>query len=218
MMRDSGASAAGSASERAYEFAKWAILNAVYPGGAQLTEQALSRETGVGGAAVREALARLEAEGLVEHLPARGPVVATFSVRDVEDVLEVRVLVENHTAGRSFARRADLLPTVEAVHARLCARRREQDTAGFTACDRLFHEAIVEAAGNGVLASVYRMLRERQALFTSAMMRGRADRMDATIVEHEQILDALRGDDEQVFCDAVNAHLRWSAALAQESP
>ncbi len=94
---------------------------------------------------------------------------------------------------------------------------REHDTAGFTASDRLFHELIVDAAGNAVLSAVYRTLRERQTLFTSVMMRGRADRMQAAIDEHERILTTLRGDDQEAFCAAVNDHLEWSIALARES-
>jgi len=208
----------GSAADRAYEFTKWAILSAVFEGGETITEAGLAREIGVSRTPVREALLRLQVEGLVSvSREKRGAVVSTFSVHEVEDVLEARVLVENYTAGRSFAHRAELLPRVEAVHEELRARRREHDTAGFTECDRLFHEHIVDAADNAVLSWMYRMLRERQTLFTSVMMRGRTDRMDAAIAEHERILDALRGDDQQAFCDTVNAHLLWSIALARES-
>ncbi len=209
--------AAGPAAERAYEFAKWAILNAVYRGGEVLTEAALAHELGISRTPVREALLRLEAEGLVHLHPRRGAVVAEFSMREVEDVLEARVLVENHTAAKSFAARETLLPQVEAAHAAMAKSRREGDTAAFTTWDRVFHEAIVDAAGNEVLSSVYRMLRERQTLFTSVLVRGRADRMDAAITEHERIVEALRGDDADAFCVVVNEHLQWSIRLARDS-
>lgn len=209
---------ARAASQRAYEFAKWAILSAVYPAGAVITEAALAEETGLSRTPVREALLRLEAEGLVTLWPRRGAVVNTFSLQEVEDVLEARVLVENYTAGKSFAARAELLPQVEAAHASMLRNCRERDTAGFTSSDRLFHELIVDAAGNTVLSSVYRSLRERQTLFTSAVMRGRPDRMQATVDQHAGILEALRGDDRHAFCATVNDHLQWSIALAQESP
>ena len=159
---------------RAYEFAKWAILSAVYPAGELVTEDALAHETGLTRTPVREAFLRLEAEGLVTREPGHGARVNTFSVHDVEDVLEARVLVENHTARRSFAHRDELLPRVEAAHAAMVRSCRERDTAGFTASDRLFHELVVDAAGNTVLSSIYRTLRERQTLFTSVVMRGRS--------------------------------------------
>lgn len=216
-MRQSSVPAAGSAARRAYDFAKWAILSAVYSGGDVITEGGLAHEVGVSRTPVREALLRLEVEGLVTLHPKKGAVVTEFSMHDVEDVLEARALVENHTAEKSFARRATLLPQVERSHATMRQRRRERDTAGFTDADRVFHELIVDAADNAVLSSIYRMLRERQTLFTSVMVRGREDRMDAAIAEHERILEALRGDDEKVFCRVVNEHLQWSISLARDS-
>jgi DNA-binding GntR family transcriptional regulator len=216
-MRETTAPAPGSAARRAYDFAKWAILAAVYKGGDVITEGGLAHEVGVSRTPVREALLRLEVEGLVTLQPKKGAVVSTFSLHEIEDVLEARVMVENETAPRSFANRATLLPLAEAAHEQLKLRRRERDTAAFTDADRVFHELIVDAADNAVLSSIYRMLRERQTLFTSAMVRGRTDRMDAAIAEHERILQMLRGDDEKAFCRVVNEHLQWSIALARES-
>ena len=216
-MRPPSSPAPGSAAERAYDFAKWAILSAVYAPGEVITEAGLAHEIGVSRTPVREALLRLEVEGLVSLQQRRGAVVNTFTIDDVEDVLEARVLVENHTAAMSFKARKTLLPQVEVVHETMKRNRAAHDTAAFTASDRVFHELIVDAADNAVLSSIYRMLRERQTLFTSAIMRGRADRMDAAIEEHQRILDALHGDDQEVFCAVVNAHLQWSIALAKAS-
>ena len=216
-MRQTSLPAPGSAARRAYDFAKWAILTAVYRGGDVITEGGLAHEVGVSRTPAREALLRLEVEGLVRLYPKKGAVVTEFSVHDVQDVLEARALVENHTAAKSFAGRATLLPLVERAHREMRQRRRERDTAGFTEADRVFHELIVDAADNAVLSSIYRMLRERQTLFTSVIVRGREDRMDAAIVEHERIIEALRGDDEKTFCRIVNEHLQWSVALARES-
>lgn len=216
-MSTPSAPGASSASQRAYEFAKWAILSAVYPAGAVITEAGLGHELGLSRTPVREALLRLEVEGLVRIEPRRGAVVSTFSMDDVEDVLEARALVENHTAAKSFAHRCELLPQVEEVHVAMVRTSRERDTAGFTYYDRLFHELIVDAAQNTVLSSIYRTLRERQTLFTSVMMRGRADRMQADVEEHERLLEALRGDDPAAFSAVVKAHLAWSIDLARAS-
>jgi DNA-binding GntR family transcriptional regulator len=206
----------GSAAARAYDYAKWAILNAVYSAGDVITEGGLAAELGVSRTPVREALLRLEVEGLVQLRPKKGAVVATFTLEDVDDVLEARTLVETSTAEKSFAHRAELLPAIVAVHEEMRRRRHERDTAGFTDADRRFHELIVDAAGNAVLSAVYRMLRERQTLFSSAMVRGRTDRMDAAIAEHERVLAALRGDDPEAFKRVVREHLAWSSALARE--
>ncbi len=206
----------GSAAQKAYDFIKWAILNSVYSGGELLTEGALAQEVGVSRTPVREALLRLEVEGLLTLYPKKGAVVATYAGKDVDDVLEARRLVEAHTAVAAFAHRADLLPVLEDTHERMRRNRREHDTAGFTSSDRDFHEAIVDAADNEVLSAVYRLLRERQTLFTSVIMRGRVDRMDQALGEHEVIIDALRGDDADAFEKVVLAHLEWSIDLARQ--
>jgi DNA-binding GntR family transcriptional regulator len=207
----------GSAAQRAYDFAKWAILNAVYPAGSVVTVSALSAELGMSRTPVREALLRLEAEGFVHLVAGRGAVVNTFSAQEVEDVLEARVLVENFTAAKSFANREAYLPDLLRVHEEMRQRRRERDTAGFTAADRLFHETIVDGARNQVLSEIYRSLRERQTLFTSAMVRGREDRMDEAVAEHDRIIQRLRNGDEDAFIEVVNDHLRWALALARAS-
>jgi DNA-binding GntR family transcriptional regulator len=216
-MRSSARPPRPNSAQRAYDFAKWAILNAVYPAGELITVTALAREIGLSRTPVREALLRLEAEGLVRVEPGRGAVVASFSPQEVEDVLEARILVENYTAARSFENREKFLSELLQVHEETRRRRREQDTAGFTAADRLFHEIIVDGAGNEVLSEMYRSLRERQTLFTSTMVRGRADRMEAAIAEHDRIVEKLQGDDEDAFIEVVNSHLQWSIALARTS-
>ena len=216
-MRSSTRPPRPNAAQRAYDFAKWAILNAVYPAGEVITVNALAREIGLSRTPVREALLRLEAEGLVRVEPGRGAVVASFSPQEVEDVLEARILVENYTAARSFENREKFLSDLLRVHEETKRRRREQDTAGFTAADRLFHEIIVDGADNTVLSEMYRSLRERQTLFTSTMVRGRADRMEAAIAEHDRIIEKLQGDDEDAFIEVVNSHLQWSIALARTS-
>ena len=217
-MRSSTRPPRANAAQRAYDFAKWAILNAVYPAGEVITFSRLAGEIGLSRSPVREALLRLEAEGLVRMETGRGAVVAEFSPDEVEDVLEARVLVENYTAARSFENRAKFLPDLLLAHEEMRRRRREQDTAGFTHADRHFHELIVDGAGNQVLSEMYRSLRDRQTLFTSAMVRGRTDRMDAAIAEHDGIIDRLHGEDEDAFIEVVNAHLQWALTFARSAP
>ena len=216
-MRTSPSWPTGSAAQRAYDFAKWAILTAVYEAGDVITEGGLAREIGVSRTPVREALLRLEAEGLVRLYPKKGAIVSSFTIQEAEDVLEARVMVENFTASRTFVNRVALLAELEPVHEEMKRKRRERDTAGFTDCDRVFHELIVDAAGNSVLSSIYRMLRERQTLFTSVIVRGRDDLMQEAIEEHDKVIAALRGDDERDFRQVVNDHLQWSIALARAS-
>src|SRR2546422_5434437 len=105
-----------SATSRAYDHVKQAILDRAYPGGALLSEGEIANEVGVSRTPVREALLRLEAEGLVRLYPKRGALVLPVSPQEITDVMETRELVETFTAGR-----ADLGPSLVAALDRLLA-------------------------------------------------------------------------------------------------
>ena len=84
-MRYSSEPHPGSAAQRAYDFIKWAILNSVIPSGQLITEGTLAQEVGVSRTPVREAMLRLEVEGLLTLLPKKGALITTYSRQDVED-------------------------------------------------------------------------------------------------------------------------------------
>ena len=70
------------------------ILDGVFKSGFQLRQDALADEFGVSRIPIREALMQLEAEGLVKILPHRGAVVSELSISEIEELFELRVLLE----------------------------------------------------------------------------------------------------------------------------
>ena len=82
-----------------------AVADGRLPPGERLTERALCELTGAGRASVREALRALEAEGVIENAPHRGPTVARVGPAQARDLYAVRALLEGFAA-RGFARRA----------------------------------------------------------------------------------------------------------------
>jgi DNA-binding GntR family transcriptional regulator len=200
-----------SAAQRVYEHVKTGILDASYPGGELLTEGLVSERVGVSRTPVREALLRLETEGLVRLYPKRGALVVPVSAEEAEDVLEARALVERYAAPRAWARRADLADALEPLLEAMREHRAAGDVAAFSEADRTFHERIVTAAGNAVLARLYRSLRERQLCISSAMMRVSSERMDVALDDHQRLVDLLRGDDETAFLELTDTHLQRTA-------
>ncbi|MDQ4086295.1 MAG: GntR family transcriptional regulator [Actinomycetota bacterium] len=196
-----------SAAQRVYEHVKTGILDATYPAGDLLTEGVVSERVGVSRTPVREALLRLEAEGLLRLYPKKGALVVPVSAREAEDVLEARALVEQYAAPRAWARREtladDLQPLVDAMR----EHRDRGDMVEFNRADRSFHERIVTAAGNEVLARLYRSLRERQLCISGEVLRVSAERMDQALADHQLLVDLLRGDDERAFVALTDSHL-----------
>ncbi|NJC70274.1 GntR family transcriptional regulator [Planosporangium thailandense] len=200
-----------SATTRAYQHVKRAILEQLYPGGTLLTEAEIADAVGVSRTPVREALLRLEGEGLVALYPKRGALVLPVSAREVDEVIEARLLVEGHAATRAWARRSELVATLEPLLRAMRDARTAGDVPAFMEADRAFHAAVVEAAGNRILADLYHRLRDRQMRMGVASMRLSPDRMDRALADHGAMLTALRGDSLDHFTHLVHEHVATTA-------
>ncbi|KOG45520.1 GntR family transcriptional regulator [Streptomyces decoyicus] len=203
------------AAERVYAHIKDAVLDRRYEGGMLLTEGELADAVGVSRTPVREALLRLEVEGLIKLYPKKGALVLPVSAQEIADVVETRLLVEKHAAAKA-------VPVPEALTGELTElleTMREQaasgDLAAVSVTDRAFHAAIVRSAGNQILDRLYEQLRDRQLRMGVAVMHAHPDRIAKNITEHAEILEALRAGDADAATDAVHRHVSWVRNLAQ---
>lgn len=94
----------GNAVEHAYDGIKAAIFNQEFAPGSHLTEAMLTQRLGVSRTPIREAFRRLGAEGWLEILPDQGVRVSEWSHRDIDEVFEIRVLLESYIASRAATR------------------------------------------------------------------------------------------------------------------
>ena len=86
------------AAERAYNTLRAGIIEGIHPPGARVTEQEVAATAGVSRTPVREALRRLEAEGLLRFVPHQGAFVTSWSDQDAEDIFELRAMLEGYGA------------------------------------------------------------------------------------------------------------------------
>lgn len=195
------------AAERVYAHVKQAVLDRRYEGGTLLTEGGLAEAVGVSRTPVREALLRLEAEGLLRLYPKKGALVLPVSVQEIDDVVETRLLVEEHAARRAVPADPRLITRLQEL---LDEQRRyaaEGDLAAVAKSDRCFHAEIVRSAGNRILDRLYDQLRDRQLRMGVAVMHARPDRIAKNIAEHAEILQALRTADSDAAAAAVRRHV-----------
>jgi DNA-binding GntR family transcriptional regulator len=82
--------------ERAYEFLKTAVLSGRFNPGERLAEEHLAKELGISRTPIREALHKLETEGLIKPLPTRGFVASGDSREEVEELFEIRAVLEGY--------------------------------------------------------------------------------------------------------------------------
>lgn len=199
-----------TATSRAYDHVKKAILDRAYPGGALLSEGEIAGEVGVSRTPVREALLRLEVEGLVRLYPKRGALVLPVSPQEIADVLETRELVETFTAGRATID-ARLIEELSGLLTAMREHSEADDAREFVRADRCFHRALVAAAGNEILTQLYDSLRDRQLRMARLTVSDPVRTADA-IRGHAEILEAVRSGDRERIRAAIERHLRTARA------
>ncbi|MFI6336050.1 GntR family transcriptional regulator [Streptomyces sp. NPDC050535] len=203
------------AADRVYAHIKRGVLERRYEGGTLLTEGELAEAVGVSRTPVREALLRLEVEGLIRLYPKKGALVLPVSAQEIADVVETRQLVESHAARKAVPASPRLIARLE----ELLAQQKEQAAAGDLAAaavtDRCFHAEIVRSGGNEILSRLYDQLRDRQLRMGVAVMHAHPDRITKTLTEHEQILAALRSGDAEAVVALIHGHVSWFSNLAR---
>nr|WP_112473129.1 GntR family transcriptional regulator [Streptomyces sp. ST1020] len=203
------------AADRVYAHVKQGVLDRRYEGGTLLTEGELADAVGVSRTPVREALLRLEVEGLIRLYPKKGALVLPVSAQEIADVVETRLLIEEHAVRKVVPAPAGLVERL----AELLERQKEEagrgDLAAAAVTDRCFHAEIVRSGGNEILTRLYDQLRDRQLRMGVAIMHAHPDRIAKSLVEHEQILDALRAGDAEAAVSVVRRHVDWFAHLAR---
>lgn len=196
------------AADRVYAYIKQAVLERRYEGGMLLTEGELAGAVGVSRTPVREALLRLEVEGLIKLYPKKGALVLPVSAQEISDVVETRLLVEEHAVRKAAsAPPAGLTERLEELLARQRAEAAAGKLAEVAVSDRCFHAEIVRATGNTILVRLYDQLRDRQLRMGVAVMHAHPERVATNIAEHTHILAAIRSGDAEAAADAVRQHV-----------
>jgi len=199
--------AAGRKSLRdvAYDELRSRIIGLDLAPGTRLIERDLAEELAVSRIPLREAMQRLERDGLVVVVPRQGAIVSPFTVDDVRDLFDVRENLEV-LAARLAAERADE-EGLAALAAQLDTARdatERGDKAAIAAANAKFHALIVDLAANPLLESILQPLEARtQWLFHLTKER------DATVQcrEHEELLAAIADHDPDRAAESAFHHV-----------
>ena len=190
------------------------IIGRLLPPGARLVESNLTERFAVSRGPVREALRRLAAEGLIEHVPHRGALVRRLSSREIEELFQIRLELES-LAARLAAEAAD-----EVLRARFNEAIRPifadspRDASEYLAENAAFHEAILTLGGNRQLHDLAIRLQ------LSLIMAQVGDLLTPKVLEisvrqHREIAAAISRRDPRAASAAMRAHLERAAAMAQ---
>ena len=168
-----------------------AIVSGELKPGERLMEVSLAEKMGVSRTPVREAVRKLEMEGLEKMTPRKGTHVAELSVKDIIDVLEIRAALDKLATKLAAERISkDELRRLETIHRQYIASLEKENLAAAIKKDVEFHEAIYNASGNKKLVNVAGNLREQIYRFRVIYMKGFSNAEDV-LKEHEQILKSI---------------------------
>ena len=172
-----------------------AILKGELKPGERLMEIALAERLGVSRTPIREAMRKLELEGLVVMIPRRGAQVANITEKDLNDVLEVRITLENMAIEKACANMTDKdVRKLELAAQDFQKSTAEGDLVKLAEADVNFHEAIYRAADNKRLMQVLNNLREQIYRYRVEYLKEDEAR-NRLVKEHEEITDAIRNRD-----------------------
>jgi DNA-binding GntR family transcriptional regulator len=190
-----------------------AITTGDYAPGDRLVERTLAGQLAVSHIPIREALTRLQDEGLVVRLPRRGARVAELSPTLLEEISSVRAVLEGLVARRVQQRwTASAEAELRGVVSEMAAAADRADVTALLALDRRFHERLWQLAEHSILLEVVAQLRGRIARFLAAATRLlEPDDLRAHAESHRRLVDALAGGDARAAQRVMRRHVEIAA-------
>jgi len=192
-------------SDRVYKWIKDAIISGVLAPGERIIQEQLTQQLCVSRTPVRDALQRLSTEGLVVIKPFYGAMVFELSYKDLKEIYELRILVEQYAARKAINEITEAeLNELEELNALI-----EQHKDNVQECmiyDRDFHYSICSVGQSNFITEVLTGMWNKCDPYKSFYytIDGNIER---TIAEHAQMIRCLRTKDEEGLVNAIDHHL-----------
>ena len=192
----------------AYDRLYASIREGVFRPGDRLREEDVAERLSLSRTPVREALRRLEADGIVEHRPRQGAVVRQLRHAEVVELYEMRVVLER-TAAEMAAKHgtAAEFDALDDLNAAIAEER--SNAAQAAAINQDFHRSLYLACRNRFLLEAARALNNSLLLLGPTTFTDEV-RVDVVVRQHQAIVDALREGDEEAAGAAAEVHLTTS--------
>ncbi len=204
--------------DKAYEIIRDGILKGHWQGGAHLTEQILVDLVGVSRTPIRDALRRLESEGLVKISPNTGARVTRWDKAEIDQIFDLRMLLEGHAAALAApevsAERLQQMSTLCDQMEAIVNNKNSTSLFDLATLNDQFHGHILTASGNVRLALMVRQVTSMPLVLRTYAHYGPAS-LIRSMQHHREIVTALSHGDPIWASAVVKAHIRAGhAALA----
>ncbi len=200
MARDS------SRSEIAYRKLKNAIQSGTLAPGTRIREMEIAERFAISRTPVRDAIRRLEADGMISFVPRQGAVVSRLDHQETMELYDLREVLEGtaagfaarHASAAEIAELEELVASEEPIH---------DDPEQLAELNRIFHSVLYRAAHNRYLERALLNLRDSMALLGGTSLRV-AGRYETAHEEHDTIVRAIARRDAETAETAARAHIR----------
>lgn len=193
--------------EEVYEKLKDDIRHGKLLPGEPISGNQLSEELGVSRTPVREALQRLNQEGLVRNVPGQGVTVAAPSIEEVLNTIHVRLILEPELARLAAGKISDRdLERLQDAVGRMERAVREGEPELWLEADTRFHEILSEACPNELLGQMALQMRNRINNMT-ADIQSSSDRVGECTHEHREVVEAIRDGRGDDAAEVARSHL-----------
>lgn len=184
-----------------------AIMNGTLSPGERLMEIQLAEDLGVSRTPVREAIRRLEMEGFLVMVPRRGTYVSDLSIKDINEVFEIRTSLDVLAAGLAAERiTEEELEQLERLLVQIGEYIDIGDVDKVVEADGQFHDILYQASRNDRLVGIINNLREQFTRFRSISM-AYPGRLKNTLDEHRQLVEAIASHDPENAQKCAREHM-----------
>ena len=185
-----------------------AIITGEFAPGERLMEISLANRLGVSRTPVREAIRKLELEGLVIMIPRKGAQVAKITEKSLRDVIEIRCVLEEFAASLACERITEAgKEKLEEAHQRFVEAVDGGDILDIVETDEQFHDTIFQATCNERLITIINNLREQFYRYRMEYVRD-IEQHTVLVTEHEQLLHAIFNHDSEAARQIMRTHLK----------
>ena len=192
-----------------------AILKGDLRPGERLMELQLAAKLGVSRTTIREAIRMLEQEGLAVTIPRKGAEVARMTEKDMEDVLQIREALDDLAVQVACDKiTQEQLERLMATMKNFELAVQAGDLSKIVAYDVEFHDVIYEATDNPKLVILLSNLREQIYRYRVEYLKEK-ENYPMLIVEHEEIVQALKQKNKERVADAMRNHIRNQAEVVK---
>ena len=193
--------------ELVFENIRQAIVKGIFAPGERLMEIQLADDLGVSRTPVREAIRKLELEGFVVMIPRRGTYVANLSIKDINDVYEIRISLDVLAAGLAAERiEPEELEELNRLLLEISEAARTGPMDKIVRLDTAFHDVLYKASRNDRLRNIINNLREQITGIRGTSMRY-PGRLADTLEEHRALVDSIAARDSERAQAAARIHL-----------